>query len=531
MMIAKHIHMNNHSKSSIVRLVNYVTSDQKKAHRVGEIIISNCKHDDPDLAAREMLMTQLKNRRAKSDKTYHLMVSFRPGEDPTPETIRRAEADLCKRLGFAEHQRIAVVHRDTNSVHLHVAVNKIHPKRFSIRDPYMDHFALGKECEKLEARLMLRSDNHAATGKTGAERKAGDIEAVTGQQSLLSYIREECLPALAAAQTWEEFHRELAKAGLTIKVQNNGVNFVAVTGGHVTGSGVDRSFSKGNLEKRLGAFRPTPEDCKAITPEKTFRRKPLGPDNPLRAEFAELKEKREETAARHISAIRDQHRRKVEEIRRENRDDRKHARRILAGRTAKRRLYAAIDAKYRARMERIREEYKQQRQTVYQQTPRHNWLAWLQEQAKTGRLEALMALRSRAFGLAKQVGAAILGEKSGTDNLLEGKKVDSVTKHGTVIYSFGADALRDDGESFRIARTASIDTAIMALQLAKKRFGEPLHINGDSVFRETMVRAAVEGKVFVTFSDPALEKQRKQFQAVLRQKEQEGREAPDRGRW
>lgn len=154
-MIPKHIKMKDIGKSSIVRLVNYVTSDQNKAHRVSEIFITNCQHNDPDLAAREMVLTQLKNRRAKSDKTYHLMLSFRPGEDPAPETIRRVEAELCKRLGFAEHQRIAVVHRDTDSVHLHVAINKIHPTRFRIHDPYMDHFTLGKECEKLEKSLFL----------------------------------------------------------------------------------------------------------------------------------------------------------------------------------------------------------------------------------------------------------------------------------------------------------------------------------------------------------------------------------------
>ena len=219
-MISKHIKMQNAGKSSIVRLVNYVTSEQNKAHRVSEVFITNCQHSDPDLAAREMVLTQLKNRRAKSDKTYHLMLSFRPGEDPSPETIRRVETELCKRLGFTEHQRIAVVHRDTDSVHMHIAINKIHPTRFRIHDPYMDHFALGKECEKLEQKLFLRSDNHAATGKSKAERKAGDIEAVTGQQSLLSYIREECLPAIKAAETWEALHRELAKVGLTIKVQD-----------------------------------------------------------------------------------------------------------------------------------------------------------------------------------------------------------------------------------------------------------------------------------------------------------------------
>ncbi len=105
-----------------------------------------------------------------------------------------------------------------------------------------------------------------------------------------------------------------------------------------------------------------------------------------------------------------------------------------------------------------------------------------------------------------------------------------MTKRGSVIYSVGEDALRDDGESFRIARAASLDTAIMALQLAKKRFGEPLHITGDSAFREAMVAAAVEGKVYVKFADPTLEAQRRELQNMRQQAERKGREAQDRGR-
>lgn len=510
-MISKHIKMKNPGKSSLVRLVNYVTSEQNKAHRVSEVFITNCQHSDPDLAAREMVLTQLKNRRAKSDKTYHLMLSFRPGEDPSPETIRRVETELCKRLGFTEHQRIAVVHRDTDSVHMHIAINKIHPTRFRIHDPYMDHFALGKECEKLEKSLFLRPDNHTPTGKTKAERKAGDVEALTGQQSLLSFIREECLPALKSAQSWEELHRELAKAGLAIKLQNNGVNFVAASGERVTGSGVDRMFSRKGLEDRFGPFRPAPDDCKTVVPAKTYQRKPLGPDSPLKKEFAQAKEKREEVRLHHLSIIRDQHRRKVDMVRDEIRNDRKLARRIPAGRTAKKQLYAAIAAKQQLRMERIREESRQERQAVYQESRRLNWLAWLQEQAQGGRPEAIKALRARAFGQAMKAGAAVRGEKSGPADLLVGKKVDSVTKRGTVIYSHGQDALRDDGESLRVSRAAALETAVVALQIAKKRFGELLHITGDSAFRDMMVKAAVEGKVFVKFSDPTLERRRKEM--------------------
>ncbi len=127
-MIAKAFRMRNNGKTSMKRLVEYLTSDQNKRHRVADILIANCTYESPELAMREMLVTQARNRRATSDKTYHLMVSFRPGEDPTPETLRAVESAVCKKLGFGEHQRIAVVHHDTDSVHLHVAINKIHPK-------------------------------------------------------------------------------------------------------------------------------------------------------------------------------------------------------------------------------------------------------------------------------------------------------------------------------------------------------------------------------------------------------------------
>jgi Relaxase/Mobilisation nuclease domain len=42
------------------------------------------------------------------------------------------EERFCKALGFAEHQRISVVHHDTDNVHIYVAINKIHPTTFTI---------------------------------------------------------------------------------------------------------------------------------------------------------------------------------------------------------------------------------------------------------------------------------------------------------------------------------------------------------------------------------------------------------------
>ena len=513
-MIAKTFRMRNRCKTSMKRLVEYITSDQNKRHRVGEIMIANCVYESPELAMREMLVTQAHNRRAESDKTYHLMLSFRPGEDPAPETLRAVESALCKKLGFGEHQRIAVVHRDTDSVHMHIAINKIHPKRFTIHNPYRDWKDLGKECERLEKALYLAADNHIPTGKTETERKAQDIEALTGEQSLLTWIRQECLPALKAADSWEAFHRELAKAGLSIKLQNNGVNFVATSGECVKGSGVDRAFSKGALEKRFGAFQEKPGNLKGIVPEKTYQRNPLDASPEAKNEFAQAKEKNEKQRKERVRAVRSEQDSRIAVLLTEIKNDRLQARRTPASRHMKKKLYAAINLKYRAKLAAIRREAKEKRQTLYRESPRYTWVSFLREQAQDGNQEALEKLRSRAAGLARRNGNAVHGEDDAPPrdrHPIENHTIDNVTKKGTLIYSVGKDVLRDDGESFRINRDADLGTAILALRIAQQRFGQCLRVTGDRQYRDLMLGAAVEGKLNITFADPTLEVKRKAF--------------------
>ncbi len=58
--------------------------------------------------------------------------------------------------------------------------------------------------------------------------------------------------------------------------------------------------------------------------------------------------------------------------------------------------------------------------------------------------------------------------------------MDTVTKQDKVIYNVGKDTLRDDGESFRGSKDESLDAAILALTVAKQRFGHVLRLDGDS---------------------------------------------------
>lgn len=142
-MIARRMRMNTPSKSSVTRLISYLTNTQGSSSRVGEVRVTGCESEDAGWAGMEMLAVQQQNIRAKGDKTYHLVVSFREGERPSSEALAEIEKHICEQLGYGEHQRLSVVHNDTENMHLHVAINKVHPEKLTIHEPLRDFRTVG----------------------------------------------------------------------------------------------------------------------------------------------------------------------------------------------------------------------------------------------------------------------------------------------------------------------------------------------------------------------------------------------------
>ena len=83
------------------------------------------------------------------------MVSLRAGENPDAQTLRVIEERFCKELGYAEYQRVSVVHHDTDNVHIHVAINKIHPTTLTLHDPIRDFITLKICSAGLRTRLQM----------------------------------------------------------------------------------------------------------------------------------------------------------------------------------------------------------------------------------------------------------------------------------------------------------------------------------------------------------------------------------------
>lgn len=134
-----------------------------KGEKVASYRVTNCGTDDPAAAAILIQATQAANTRSKADKTYHLVYSFPPGEHPSLEVLHAIEDELCASIGYADHHRVSAVHKDTDHLHVHVAINKVHPTGLQNIEPYYDKRQLMKACERLEIEYGLERTNHGLT--------------------------------------------------------------------------------------------------------------------------------------------------------------------------------------------------------------------------------------------------------------------------------------------------------------------------------------------------------------------------------
>ena len=179
---------------------------------------------------------------------------------------------------------------------------------------------------------------------------------------------------------------------------------------------------------------------------------------------------------------------------------------------AKKLEYQTAKLEHRTRMLKLNQEIRERRKKVYVECGKCTWLDWLRSQAEAGREDAVQALRKRAHGLNKKFNApSITGEAENAAPVLEQGQIDKVTKKGTVMYQVGQELVRHDAEGYSVAYASSLDTTVMALQMARKRFGKALTVTGGTDFKGKVIAAAVAGQLDITFTDARMETQRKQL--------------------
>jgi hypothetical protein len=517
-MIIKHVPMRSLRKSNVVSLVDYLTNTQGRQERVGEIMLTNCHSDRHDAASLEMLNTQSLNTRSQSDKTYHLIVSFRPGELPSTETLRAIEARVCHRLGFGEHQRVSVLHHDTNNVHLHLAINKIHPTRYTLHEPYNAYRAFGELCDSLEEAFHLEPDNHQVR-KTGGENRASDMERQAGTESLIGWMQRDCLDQLRSAQSWSELHQVLRHHGLAIQPRGQGLVITDGQGTFVRASSVARDLSKVSLERRLGRFEP-PGPVQTAKPTRRYEPKPIRSRMETTALYARYQQDRLARTQARAVALHEARTRKGQQIdaaKRAGQIKRDTIKLTMRGRITKQLLYAKVSQTLRSDLRQILDRHRRDGVAITARYTRLTWADWLRQQALAGDQEALRALRARdaARGL---TGDTITAVGTRRVNAVVGANQDYITKQGTIIYRVGLSAVRDDGTRLQVSREVTNDGIDAALRLALQKYGTTIAVSGSDVFKTRVAQVAARSRLTIRFDDPILEQQRRRYAQDSRQR-------------
>ena len=257
-----------------------------------------------DLKSQKAEMTALAQEAVRSkDPIDHWVLSWKSHERPTSEQAREAAAIFIKQCGLEGHQYIIGLHDDTDNMHLHIAVNRVHPDTCKVVkinkgfDKEAGHQAIAiiekKQGWSVEENARYRTNDRAeliidpATKRpqifTEGEKqqqptaKAQAMEIQTGQKSAQRVGIENAAPIIAQATTWKELHAAMAEAGMQYQRKGSGA-VVQVGDEFVKASSITPKASLSALQKRLGPYQPSQE----IKPNEYHHHAPQKP-NPLEA--------------------------------------------------------------------------------------------------------------------------------------------------------------------------------------------------------------------------------------------------------
>ncbi|HGD7121740.1 TPA: TraI/MobA(P) family conjugative relaxase [Escherichia coli] len=552
-----------------------------EGEKVASYRVTNCGTDDPADAAILIQATQAANTRSKAEKTYHFVYSFPPGEQPDLETLHAIEDELCAAIGLDEHQRVSAVHIDTDNLHVHVAINKVHPTGLQNIEPYYDQFRLMEACERLEVEHGLQRTFHGLEAKqrhqnrdiellpakapeqrdslfrehlrnaydlsiskppeaktlnglrklsdTRLQRQSADkaepvrigakvasVEAQSGIETLTGYAARELAPAMRQATSWQELHGAAAEHGLEVRQRGAGLVIGEPDSGiWAKASNVGRDLSMKALTDRLGPFQPSERQAEAKANRKRYEPRPRRPDNPTTAGLFNQYQRERQAAILARRQGLDQIKRESAAFNAQVKQWSQTERMLLkvAGKgPTKRLMYGTIKQQADASRQKNRQSADARRQALFKQTTMPTWADWLTQQAERGNAEALAVLRDREERTRRWNGELLTVDRADKAKAVVLDKLKpKARKDGTMAYSTIDGGMVIDRKTHVQAQKATTGAALVALELASKRFeGQALIVEGTDEFRLEVAQLAGMHGLKVTFTDPAMERMRRE---------------------
>lgn len=474
---------NNHSKV----LVDYMLDVENGMEKVEAYQFSNCSFENDQDNIDEIINTQKLNTTSTQDKTMHLVVSFQEDEAPSIETLRAIEKDLMEALGMEHHQRLSVVHSNTNNLHIHIAINKVDPETLKVVNPYNDVGILQDAAIKIEKKYNLKIDNHISN--SDKEQSKYNIHSMTCKFE--SWVKEKLTEPMSTLlkdekTTFEDLQKLLAEYDLEFRERRKG--FVIASKSDklfCKASTVHRELSKQQLEKRFGNVELVQEvkadngaDQKKIEvdPNKKFNKFEGMPPSPLWEKYKEIEDKKKlelEKELKHIKLRRIEFRNSIPSM--------KYTKDTF-GHIKNQRMI-----------------FKRQTAALYQKYKRVSYRDFLLKEAFSGDEEATKMLRKTKSKI--NLDDNTLSSSEDKPKLFE--NVDYVTKEGFAVYKDKTNKMIDKGDFLKVSfgKNDNKEFVLETLLMSIDRFGKELNITGEERFKKTVLDVVNEYNLDVSFTD------------------------------
>jgi hypothetical protein len=264
------------------RLTNYFLHPEKKNVHERVLYCASRGFFSDDLASAQAEMSAMaEGAKTSANPTMHLVMSWKEGEQPTNKQIDDAVTLLLEELGLQGHGVIYSVHLDTDNLHCHIAISRVHPitEKVVLPNRGFDLEAIHRAIARIEfaqgwqresrSRYEVMKDGllvkcSSSEGKSRQPKQPrNDMEHRTGAKSAQRHAIEQAGPVITRAQSWKELHQGLASVGMRYEKSGSGaVVFVGVT--PVKASSIHRAASLKRLQKRLGQYQAS--DQLALVP-------------------------------------------------------------------------------------------------------------------------------------------------------------------------------------------------------------------------------------------------------------------------
>lgn len=476
------------------------------------------------------------------DNIYHFVLSVQEKDkDATDQQLIEASKIALRELGLDEHAAAAVVHRDTDNPHLHVALDLVHPETYRRKArPSHDFAKLAKACRLAEHQLGFSEDRGHWAGDAAAARSLGQADPAKpdrasrknrtrqGDAHAMSFQARidgnQALKSIfAGAKSWTDLQTRLSAFGqsefgssLSYIRYGSGAILALADDPQARGKAslVHSSCSLSKLEKRFGPIPPPRQAAAAAAPTRATG--PTKPADKLWTQYQALKASHKTDRAgtdRLRKALTDRQKAESDQLRAAHRQERRflhaqffwtHSDRLKADSA---RAHAAA-----TRREALEIRHKLERQALSKLSRFPSWREWLTEQATNDPAAADRLARVRP--------EAAKAAPTSTTSTLSDLKAEADKKTGFTTYRDQSGRLRvqDEGKHIMVARSATSSPAereagiLAALPLSIEKYG----VNGVNITgnRAEVIRIAGRNGVWVGNLNAAEKLQWQAFRAA-----------------